>query len=1017
MAIVMRKSFMKILFLTTVLLAIQVFVFEAFAEEARISTADNYQSMPTAYEDIPGYEIVKDEHGYRAVLKNPGPEGAGSSADDRRQTAGGSVIGRADLNNFVKLLIPEKATDVHEVRFIYKYYSNDEAYYSEDNKCVQYREMNEAQTVTTITAGEFNWSRASSYIITVDTVHGIYKTEVTQADLTSAITLNMDNTYLAPSLNVPFDLSTYSNYSLNFSLCDDQGKFITYYTIDWIDIIRGYKIPSGHYNIQAFAEGSVNAFSLLKFDYNLTPSTKAITFSSNDTAKVSLSLSEGNSTGIQVNVIKTLFMNEAFNSMYYVVPSYSNNISYIYVTKCNYKYVTISSIASNTNWRYEFTEDEVDASAGPVTVKYDLNLKTKFTKPTYEINGRGYLHSFDITNNNGQSVLIFDNSGPVIQPNVKVIKLTRGSESYTIYNSSNRIDLPNPSASGTFTIDYSVLGPLAVTPLKDSIYINRSSALANDAVFRYDVPFSLNEGQKDHIYIRARNAGTNEWSSTGGYKLAAVGGSDPFTSTLSYPIPDGVTIKENQEYGFEIPITAPTRGIYITDWQMVKGTTAFGSITSPEVLVRSIRNPYTDRPLSISSILPDKASPQPTGTKIRWTCNITGGKAPVYYFRIYKGGTVVAQSSDYSTNNYFDWTPTAAGTDYRALVYVKENGASYTTRVEKYSGNYTIAAPIAISSLTPDKASPQPTGTKIRWTCSITGGKAPVYYFRIYKGSTVVAQSSDYSTNNYFDWTPTAAGSDYRALVYVKENGASYTTRVEKYSGYYTVSAPAPIAITSILPDKASPQPTGTKIRWTCTVSGGKAPVYYFRIYKGSTVVSQSSDYSTNKYFDWTPTAAGTDYRALVYVKENGASYTTRAEKYSGYYTVSAPAPIAITSILPDKASPQPTGTKIRWTCTVSGGKAPVYYFRIYKGSTVVTESSDYSTNKYFDWTPTAAGSDYRALVYVKENGASYTTRVEKYSSYFTVTAPTPKVTETPEPDTTDPGLGAIHIVDIPLVK
>ena len=420
-------------------------------------------------------------------------------------------------------------------------------------------------------------------------------------------------------------------------------------------------------------------------------------------------------------------------------------------------------------------------------------------------------------------------------------------------------------------------------------------------------------------------------------------------------------------------------------------------------------------PIAITSLTPDKASPQLAGTKIRWTCRITGGTAPVYYYKIYKGSSVVSQSSDYSTNNYFDWTPTAAGTDYRALVYVKESTASYTTRLEKYSSYYTVAAPIAITSLTPDKASPQSTGTKIRWTCRITGGKAPVYYYKIYKGSTVVAQSSDYSANNYFDWTPTAAGTDYRALVYVKESTASYTTRLEKYSSYYTVAAP--IAITSLTPDKASPQLTGTKIRWTCNITGGKAPVYYFRIYKGSTVVAQSSDYSANKYFDWTPTVAGTDYRALVYVKENGASYTTRLEKYSSYYTVSTPAPIAITSIVPDKASPQSTGTKIRWTCNITGGKAPVYYFRIYKGSILVTQSSDYSTNNYFDWTPTAAGTDYIALVYVKENGASYTTRVEKYSGYFTVTEPAPKVIETPIPDTTDPGLGAINIHDIPLVK
>jgi hypothetical protein len=104
------------------------------------------------------------------------------------------------------------------------------------------------------------------------------------------------------------------------------------------------------------------------------------------------------------------------------------------------------------------------------------------------------------------------------------------------------------------------------------------------------------------------------------------------------------------------------------------------------------------------------------------------------------------------------------------------------------SGYYTInpatAQPISITSITPNKVSPQPAGTTIRWTSNTTGGQNPLYYFRVYKGSVEVANSGTYTSNNYFDWTPAEAGSDYRVRVNVKDN----TTTVTLLSGYYTIN-------------------------------------------------------------------------------------------------------------------------------------------------------------------------------------------------------------------------------------
>ena len=863
----------------------------------------------------------------------------------------------------VMLVVPETSVDHF---YIYYKISDNQGYryqwyfnYTEDTVTVG--------DSTQMTFKGFDWSIANEYIIVIETKKGVYKKVIKQTDMSKVSELKLDTAF---SVVLPSDMqATYR--SVDLCLLDNNGVRITSFPIELTDsqIENGFKIPYGGYDVDVSNYSGTLPCALYKHNYVLSASNNKIVFASGDIKKISLNLLQNNASKKTAR-IKGIGISYNSYGTHYVYPTITSGTSYILVSKLLCDITVFAEDIEDTYYEYRIKQTGVNTGSLNAALDFSLKMKTIMNLPV-SITGGSDLTGFYIKNDLNQTITMRQGTKEFSG----TVKLTGSSGApYAIdVLSSNRITTKIPSVSELFSVSYTVPGTLTVTPSTGSvfIYIPYESGIIS---IEPDKPSPQLVGST--IRWNCKTFGDN---SNNQYHFEVFNGSTLVASSAAY------SSAKYFDWTPKEPGTKYRVVVYMSNAQTQDGhktvskTSAYYTISAPA-------------PIAITSLTPDKASPQSTGTKIRWTCNITGGKAPVYYFRIYKGSTVVTQSSDYSTNNCFDWTPTAAGTDYRALVYVKENGASYTTRVEKYSGNYTISAPapIAITSILPDKASPQLTGTKIRWTTTISGGKAPVYYFRIYKGSTVVTQSSDYSTNNYFDWTPTAAGTDYRALVYVKENGASYTTRVEKYSGYYTISTTTPIAITSILPDKASPQPTGTKIRWTCNITGGKAPVYYFRIYKGSTLVTQSSDYSTNNCFDWTPTAAGTDYRALVYVKENGALYTTRVEKYSSYYTVSTPAPIAITSIVPGKASPQSTGTKIRWTCNITGGKAPVYYFRIYKGNTVVIQSSDYSTNNCFDWTPTAAGTDYRALVYVKENGASYTTRVEKYSSYFTVTAAAP---------------------------
>ena len=215
-------------------------------------------------------------------------------------------------------------------------------------------------------------------------------------------------------------------------------------------------------------------------------------------------------------------------------------------------------------------------------------------------------------------------------------------------------------------------------------------------------------------------------------------------------------------------------------------------ISYAEVSTRVISQEETN-PITINSLTPDKSSPQMQGRRIRWTCIASDQINVGYYFKVYKGDSIVASTNGFTPCYFFDWSPDEAGSDYRVSVTVKKNGTNNETT--RYSSYYTINN-VAISAITTDKQSPQAVGTKVRWYCESAGALDPMYYFKVYKGSTLVASSTAFSYNHYFDWTPQSTGSNYRVNVTVKDRDSGL--QVNQYSDYYTVvdylSLPADIS-------------------------------------------------------------------------------------------------------------------------------------------------------------------------------------------------------------------------------
>jgi hypothetical protein len=86
--------------------------------------------------------------------------------------------------------------------------------------------------------------------------------------------------------------------------------------------------------------------------------------------------------------------------------------------------------------------------------------------------------------------------------------------------------------------------------------------------------------------VVVKNTGTTTWTRADGYKLGAVGDSDPFAASR-VELPDGVAVAPGAQATFQIALNAPAQaGPQVSDWRMVREHVRwFGATTTQTITV------------------------------------------------------------------------------------------------------------------------------------------------------------------------------------------------------------------------------------------------------------------------------------------------------------------------------------------------------------------------------------------------------------------------------------------------
>ena len=189
-------------------------------------------------------------------------------------------------------------------------------------------------------------------------------------------------------------------------------------------------------------------------------------------------------------------------------------------------------------------------------------------------------------------------------------------------------------------------------------------------------------------------------------------------------------------------------------------------------------------------------SPQPAGTTVRLHVNATGGRGALKYKFYSECNGIWTKLWDYDTKNTYNWHATAVGTH---TLYCDVKDSSGKVVCSKLS--YKIVKGTAfVADLNANRVSGQYTGTEIRLMAnSINAGGTVKYKYYVEKDGQW-SRLKNFSTQDYFLWTPTEAGFYNLYLDAKDENGHTASKRL-----CFTVESGTPLKIKSLTASSYSP--------------------------------------------------------------------------------------------------------------------------------------------------------------------------------------------------------------------
>jgi uncharacterized repeat protein (TIGR02543 family) len=151
----------------------------------------------------------------------------------------------------------------------------------------------------------------------------------------------------------------------------------------------------------------------------------------------------------------------------------------------------------------------------------------------------------------------------------------------------------------------------------------------------------------------------------------------------------------------------------------------------------------------------------------------------------YTSGTAVTLTAAPAAGSTFTgWSGACSGTSATCTVSM--------TATRTVTATFASQSPLAVTSLTANKANPQPVGTVVTFTATAGGGTGPPYEYRwVHYNGSKWAVGREWSMSNTFTWTPTVAAK-HSIQVWVRSASSTNTNPPTVWKGQYFLVTAGP---------------------------------------------------------------------------------------------------------------------------------------------------------------------------------------------------------------------------------
>ena len=245
----------------------------------------------------------------------------------------------------------------------------------------------------------------------------------------------------------------------------------------------------------------------------------------------------------------------------------------------------------------------------------------------------------------------------------------------------------------------------------------------------------------------------------------------------------------------------------------------------------------------------------------------------------------------------------------------------------------------AIINFSPDKLSPQETGSTITWTVEFMDAEDDPLQFQFSLDGQVM---QDWSDSPVWSWTATKEQVGQHVIEAKVRDGKHNPEGDSASSANFEIVLPpnnAPV-MSSLTADKESPQVTGTAVTWTAAASDAENDPLQFQFSLDGQVVQ---DWSDSPVWSWTATKEQVGQHAIEAKVRDGKHNPEGDSSSSANFEIVLPpnnAPV-MSSLTADKESPQVTGTAVTWTAAASDAENDPLQFQFSLDGQVVQDWSD----------------------------------------------------------------------------